>query len=433
MRVRLTEKLHSIQKRQQVSIAGSGGNTSRCDHVIFVDDLNAVSASDATPFEVLRQAVSHRSVVDVHSLVPESLTGIQFVGACLSTTTNRNPLSERLLRHFTVLSIPRHSDDTLRSLLTPSTSRWVGSLDDISNPVQFADALVEMSIRFYRSVRSALVPTPANPHHRFTYHHLMRLHQSLETLGGLLRRRDGVDQSLSRRRGLGGGEPRASSKGRKFSGGGGGGSKTETMTQTVVRFYCHEVMRCYSDHLTSSSDSTKVQQSLRQVLTEQLCGGSSLTTAAATTTTRRRPSAARSAKSDSTGGGKFLDMREVIGIGQDLQQLVFTQHLLPSSATVIGYRECSLPQLIEGGGEVLRRMKSEELSLSSDNGGGGGGDVLMFREAAEHCARLCRVLMLPQGHAILVGNAVCGKATVVKLACVAARKKVNFSKEDGVL
>eukprot|EP00118_Oscarella_pearsei_P012535 m.92931 g.92931 ORF g.92931 m.92931 type:complete len:3767 (+) comp36766_c0_seq1:23-11323(+) len=400
LRALLTERLHAIQKRQQVSIGG-GPRRRRRHHVIFVDDLNAVSASD-TAFEVLRQAVSHSTVVDVYSLVPESLAGIQFVGACRprGSPGSTDRMSERLCRHFTVLSIPSHANKTLKSLLVPGTVRWLTSFGHLSGTTLLAETLVGMSIRLHKSIQSLFVVSPANPHYLFSYHHLMRLHQSLEILGGLLRGRghDGVDASPSRRRSLY--DSKKTPKGRRGVG--------ETTVQTVVRFYCHEVMRCYGDSLVSSSDTMNIQKKLRQILTDGLCGN---TTGSGPGRFARRPSAAEESIATTDHSHKYLDMREVIGISQDLQQLVFTQHLLPVELT--GYRECTLPQLIEGGSDVLKSI-DDELS----------GSVLMFREAAEHCARLCRVLMLPQGHAILIGSAISGKGTVVKLACHAVHRKL---------
>ena len=50
-------------------------------------------------------------------------------------------------------------------------------------------------------------------------------------------------------------------------------------------------------------------------------------------------------------------------------------------------------------------------------------DVVFFREAAEHIARLSRVLALPCGHALLLGDST-GRATLVRIAATAAHAKV---------
>ena len=53
-------------------------------------------------------------------------------------------------------------------------------------------------------------------------------------------------------------------------------------------------------------------------------------------------------------------------------------------------------------------------------------NLVFFREAALHCARLSRVLAMPRGHSVLISTAKSiGRTTLVKLASFIAHCKVN--------
>ena len=55
-------------------------------------------------------------------------------------------------------------------------------------------------------------------------------------------------------------------------------------------------------------------------------------------------------------------------------------------------------------------------------------NLVFFKEAVLHCARLCRVLAVPGGHGVLLSTATSiGRTTLVKLASFIANCKVRDS------
>ena len=84
-------------------------------------------------------------------------------------------------------------------------------------------------------------------------------------------------------------------------------------------------------------------------------------------------------------------------------------------SVLLGYVEVSRPQLKEALYSCLAAHNKQQQQKM---------DVVFFREAAEHMARLSRVLALPGGHTLLMGEST-GRSTLVRIAATAAHCKVR--------
>jgi hypothetical protein len=73
---------------------------------------------------------------------------------------------------------------------------------------------------------------------------------------------------------------------------------------------------------------------------------------------------------------------------------------------------------------ALRRALEDHLAEYNESGSGAAMDLVLFRQAAGHVARVARVLSQPRGHALLVGVGGSGKQSLARLAAQACGYEV---------
>ena len=87
--------------------------------VIFVDDLNMPKVDtygSQPPIELLRQFQDFRGFYDRDKLTWISVEDVTLSAACGPPGGGRNAITPRLVRHFSVISIPSPSDHTLKRI-----------------------------------------------------------------------------------------------------------------------------------------------------------------------------------------------------------------------------------------------------------------------------------------------------------------------------
>ena len=302
-------------------------------YVVLVDDLNMPMREKyfaQPPIELLRQWQDHKGWYERKP--PCAFRTIQdmiLVGCMGPPGGGRNPVSNRLLRHFNFLSFTDMSDtscvrifDTiLGATLQKSFSPEVAEL---SKP------LTEATIAIYNTVRADLLPTPAKSHYTFNLRDLARVFQ------GLLR----ADPKLV------------------------GGNKNE-----LFALWMHENLRVFQDRMVNNEDREWFQDLIDKTSKDKLGVG----------------------------------WEAVVGE----TRLIFGDYLVPGADPKVYQRVTDMEQLQRVVEEALEDYNSVTNAPMK---------LVMFLDAIEHVSRVCRVIRLPLGNALLLGVGGSGRQSLTRLA-----------------
>ncbi|KAL7746739.1 hypothetical protein RI367_007902 [Sorochytrium milnesiophthora] len=149
--------------------------------VVFVDDLNMPqmeSTGAQPPIELLRQWMDHRGWYDRKAIGKfMELVDIMFVSAMGPPGGGRNPITQRFLRHFNLISFVEMDDPSLSRIFGTILGAFSGQL---SNDIQLlCDPIVECSIAIFRTIRAELLPTPAKSHYTYNLRDLAKVFQGV--------------------------------------------------------------------------------------------------------------------------------------------------------------------------------------------------------------------------------------------------------------
>lgn len=93
--------------------------------VIFVDDLNMPKLDrygSQPPVELLRQYQDFGGVYDREKLFWKQIVDVTLCAACAPPGGGRNPVTPRMLRHFSMFCLPTPSDISLKGIFSV---RWI--------------------------------------------------------------------------------------------------------------------------------------------------------------------------------------------------------------------------------------------------------------------------------------------------------------------
>ena len=100
--------------------------------ILFVDDLNMPKLDrygSQPPVELLRQYQDFRGLYDREKLFWKKIQDMTICAACAPPGGGRNPVTPRMIRHFSMFCFPNPSDLSLRGIFTVSVFLfflWVG-------------------------------------------------------------------------------------------------------------------------------------------------------------------------------------------------------------------------------------------------------------------------------------------------------------------
>eukprot|EP00955_Chlamydomonas_euryale_P031479 330690-Chlamydomonas_euryale.AAC.4 len=151
-------------------------------YVVFVDDLNMPQREKyfaQPPIELLRQWFDHGGWYDRKPPCAfRSIVDTQFVGSMGPPGGGRNPVTNRLLRHFNFISFTEMSDASLQRIF--STILGAFFKKHFSDAVQgTAEGVVASTVQLYNRIREELLPTPAKSHYTFNLRDLARVVQGM--------------------------------------------------------------------------------------------------------------------------------------------------------------------------------------------------------------------------------------------------------------
>ncbi|XP_069500104.1 dynein axonemal heavy chain 1 [Ambystoma mexicanum] len=161
--------------------------------IFFIDDLNMPQLETygaQPPIELLRQWMDHDGWYDRKQIgVFKVLVDINFVCAMGPPGGGRNPVSQRLTRHFNFLSFPEMEDKSKKKIFATILGSWMaGLLGEKSHKEavpgcpalrDLTEPLVDATIKMYVTITSQLLPTPAKSHYTFNLRDLSKVFQGM--------------------------------------------------------------------------------------------------------------------------------------------------------------------------------------------------------------------------------------------------------------
>jgi dynein heavy chain len=184
--------------------------------IVFVDDLNMPKKEEfgaQPPLELIRQYLDHKHwYVFKPNKDYFEFEDIVYLAAMGPPGGGRNFITNRLVRHFNVISYAELLDSTIRSIYQTILGTLMSRFDE---PVRdMIEKLVTANINVYNESKSILLPKPGKSHYLFNLRDIAKAFQ------GICR----------------------------------GSQKYIKEAEDVVRIWYHENMRVYHDRLTTTED-----------------------------------------------------------------------------------------------------------------------------------------------------------------------------------
>ena len=133
--------------------------------IVFVDELNMPTTETygaQPPIELLRCWMDHDGWYDRKELTFRKLVDIQFVTAMGPPGGGRAHVTNRYLRHFSVLAFTEVEPQSLSLIFTNLVNWWFTRCAYKEDITKFEGALVKASLDIYESAMRGLLPRP-NP------------------------------------------------------------------------------------------------------------------------------------------------------------------------------------------------------------------------------------------------------------------------------
>ena len=252
---------------------------------------------------------------------------MQFIAAMGPPGGGRNPVTNRLLRHFNFISFTDMSEDTLvrifETILSSYVTKYLGNLSSLIQPV------IASTVEMYNTVRTELLPTPSKSHYTF----------NLRDLGKVI-------QGTMRA------DPKAISNEEGF-----------------ICLWLHELQRVFKDRLINNEDRDWFLDLQKKHVKKHL----------------------------------NKEWSETV----TTESLIFGDYFIPGADPKIYQQVTDIDKLINVINEYLEDYNS--VSNAPMN-------LVMFLDAIEHVSRVCRVIGLPLGNALLLGVGGSGRQSLTKLA-----------------
>jgi dynein heavy chain len=201
-------------------------------YIIFIDDLNMPQldiCNSQPPIELIRQWMDCSGWYDRKNIGKfMEILDITFVTAMGPPGGGRNPVTNRLTRHFNLLSFVEMENSSLQRIFSTIMSAF---LEKFSSEIAAKiDSLVSASIHIYNTIRSELLPTPAKSHYTFNLRDLAKVIQGVLAAD----------------------------------------IKTVVQDVDITRLWIHECMRVFQDRLVDKTDKTWFKELVNATLSSHL-------------------------------------------------------------------------------------------------------------------------------------------------------------------
>jgi len=196
--------------------------------VIFVDDLNMPQVEEygaQPPIELLRQFMDHSGWYDHKELAFRRLQDVQFVAAMGPPGGGRSAVTNRYLRHYSVVSITSFDSDNLSIIFNTLVDHWMSKYNYPQPISKLTRSLVAASIEVYTLAQRELLPTPTKSHYTFNLRDMSKVFQ------GITKANEHVEDPLQ-----------------------------------MIRLWTHEVLRVFYDRLVDDDDRQWVGHHLSEII-----------------------------------------------------------------------------------------------------------------------------------------------------------------------
>lgn len=147
--------------------------------IFFIDDLNMPALEvfgSQPPIELIRQWCDFKGWYDRRAIGDfRSLVDINFIVSMGPPGGGRNPISQRLMRHFNFLGFNELQDESMKTVFGTILKFWMIRAIVELRPLE--DNLVKACIDVYMAIQSQMLPTPAKSHYTFNLRDLSKVFQ----------------------------------------------------------------------------------------------------------------------------------------------------------------------------------------------------------------------------------------------------------------
>ena len=171
--------IDSRLERRRKGVYGAANNR-RC--VVVIEDLNlpALDPYGSQPVnELLRQQIDHGGWYNMKEKAWREVEDLTFVAAMAPSGGGRQPVTERLLRHFHTLGLNPQSEASLRHIFTSVLSWHFATQQFVPSIAELTSAIVTATCELYHLVSTQLLPTPGKTHYTYNVRDLSRVFQGL--------------------------------------------------------------------------------------------------------------------------------------------------------------------------------------------------------------------------------------------------------------
>lgn len=327
--------------------------------VIFLDDVNMPQPETygaQPPLELLRQGMKYGGWYDFKDLSFRNIVDCFYVAAMGPPGGGRNHISPRFIRHFHIVGVTEFEESSMLRIFS-NLMRWSLTNQGCNGTaiLHAGQSAVQATMDVYKQSIKELLPTPSKSHYLFNLRDVSRVIQGM-TL---------------------------------FKAGEAGG-KPEEVASTIARLWAHETLRIFGDRLVDKQDRDRLV-------------GSMMSPAMKTHFGKTFDETFKHLADDSTGMVTSSGSFRVSEANWTTARRVLFGSLHSASYEQI----VDLAQL-----KSLCETKLEEYNTLSAK----PMNLVMFLYAIEHTVRICRIIGIPGGNALLVGVGGSGRQSLTRLA-----------------
>lgn len=174
----LENALYEKLSHRGKDLAPSAGKTL----LFFIDDINMpkLDTYGSQPVnEMVRQIIDQGGFYDMKKYVFRPVKNTVFLAACAPAEGGRNPMSQRLVRHFHTLSISDISDDSYELIFGSILKGFFALQTGTANLLNSCSLIVKNSIKIYKTILTGLLPSPSKCHYSFNMRDLSKVFQGM--------------------------------------------------------------------------------------------------------------------------------------------------------------------------------------------------------------------------------------------------------------
>ena len=148
--------------------------------VVFVDDLNMPQVEEygaQPPIELLRQSMDYDGWYDRKELTFRKIVDVKFCAAMGPPGGGRNHVTNRYLRHYSLVCISAFDDAAMSKIFGALTEWWARSCEIPAPVARLQGNLVSATVDLYRVVQRELLPTPTKSHYTFNLRDVSKVFQ----------------------------------------------------------------------------------------------------------------------------------------------------------------------------------------------------------------------------------------------------------------